>query len=320
MFPSMSMMTPIAGNPMPMTQATWRGEPNEEMAEEPMTKPRKRKRSPSPQVSTEEESSDSEDEDPDAYYHSNPKVVHKTVQEFMGKTFHRCIPKRKRLDLAKLYPKPDLPESAAPKLDHDIKGALSNEISDHNDLQLAKVQATILASSAPATNFWSHLLETDLTGKEDMIPASEVIKVLKDTLALLGNASNYVSQARRRALIQVINKSRPKLGSFLKDICKDNLGNTGTELFGVEVRKRITERATTIENFNKAIATVDGQGSSKSSGNRFLSKRPSAQYGSKSGGTKSYFPYNQRNKSKKPGNSRRNFSQNQLTKKPTDRK
>ena len=224
MFPSMSMMTLMAGNPMPMTQATWNGEPNEKTAKEPKIKSRKRKRSPSPQVSMEEESSDSEDEDPDAYYLSTPKVVHKTVQEFMGKFFYRCIPKRKRLDLAKLYPKPDLPESA--------------DISDHNDLQLAKVQATILASSAPATNFWSHLLETELTGKEDMIPASEVIKVLKDTLALLGNASNYVSQARRRALTQMINKSRPRLGSFLKDVCKDNLGNTGTELFGVEVRKR----------------------------------------------------------------------------------
>ena len=71
-----------------------------------------------------------------------------------------------------------------------------------------------------------------------MTPASEVIKVLKDTLTLLGNASNYVSQARRRALIQTINKSRPRLGSSLKDICKENLGNTGTELFGVEVCKR----------------------------------------------------------------------------------
>ena len=99
-----------------------------------------------------------------------------------------------------------------------------------------------------------------------MIPASEVIKVLKDTLALLGNAFNYVTQARRRALIQTINKSHPRLGSFLKDICKDNLGNTGTESFGVEVRKKITEGATTIKNFNKAMATVDSQGSSKSSG------------------------------------------------------
>ena len=120
-----------------------------------------------------------------------------------------------------------------------------------------------------------------------MIPASEVIKVLKDALVLLGNVSNYVSQARRTALIQMINKSHPRLGSFLlKDILKDNLGNTGTELFGVEVCKKITEGATTIENFNKAMATVDDQGSSKSSGYHFLSKRPSAQYGSKLGGTK----------------------------------
>ena len=73
--------------------------------------------------------------------------------------------------------------------------------------------------------------------------------------------------------VQAINKSCPRLGSFLKDFCKDNLGNTGTGLFGVEVHKKITERATTINNFNKAIATVVGQGSFKSSGYHFLSKR-----------------------------------------------
>ena len=57
--------------------------------------------------------------------------------------------------------------------------------------QLAKVQATVLATCAPLVNFWSHMSE--FAGKtEELIPVSDVIRVTQDTLALIGNASNYV--------------------------------------------------------------------------------------------------------------------------------
>ena len=43
---------------------------------------------------------------------------------------------------------------------------------------------------------------------------------VQDTLALTGNASNYISQTRRTAFMNSISKSRPKLSSFMKEICK----------------------------------------------------------------------------------------------------
>jgi len=49
----------------------------------------------------------------------------------------------------------------------------------------------------------------------------------------------------------------------MKEICKEDLVTTGSELFGSEVRKKITERANTIEAFNKAIALVEGTSSQK---------------------------------------------------------
>ena len=129
------------------------------------------------------------------------------------------------------------------KLDHDIKGALGKDIPEKSDTQLAKIQATVLASAAPLINFWAHLLETEVS-LEDQIPAGEVVQVMQDCLVLIGNASNYVSQARRNNIIQTLSKSRPKLGSFMKDMCNDNLSNTRGELFGPDIRERSwTERA-----------------------------------------------------------------------------
>ena len=76
----------------------------------------------------------------------------------------------------------------------------------------------------------------EFTGKTDeLIPVSDVIRVTQDTLALIRNASNYISQARCTAVMNSIARSRPKLSSFLKEICKEDLGDTRDELFGPEV-------------------------------------------------------------------------------------
>ena len=145
--------------------------------------------------------------------------------------------------MAKDYPKPSSQAVSVPKLNHDIKGALSKEMPYKSDAQLAKFQASILATSAPLANYWSHLEELDLSGTDSQVPAGEVVTIIRHTLTLIGNASNYVSQIRCTALIQSISKSRPKLGSFVKEICKEDLVTTGSKLLGPEVRKKITGRA-----------------------------------------------------------------------------
>ena len=150
-----------------------------------------------PQRYFEEESSDSDEDadlDPESYYRSTPQKMAKTVDEFMNKTFRRCLPKRKRWDIVKEYPKPSCSSVAVPKLDHDIKGAIGKDFPEKNDAQLAKIQTAVLATCAPLANLWSHLAEQESSEKsEELIPVSDVIKVTQDTLALIGNASNYTS-------------------------------------------------------------------------------------------------------------------------------
>ena len=94
----------------------------------------------------------------------------------------------------------------------------------------------------------------------------------KDTLALIGNAS--WSQ-----FISSMTAQRPAVAKFLT---KDTNCGSGSELFGPDVHKKVTDRADT---FNKAVSKVEGvskQTSTSRVENHFLSKRPAA-YRSRSG-------------------------------------
>ena len=85
----------------------------------------------------------------------------------------------------------------------------------------------------------------------------EVLDVIKASLILIGNAAHYITQSRRKSIIDSTKKSRPKLAKFLQDIRKRDLGDTGEDIFGPEARKKIVERDNTIEAFNKALIKVD---------------------------------------------------------------
>ena len=74
---------------------------------------------------------------------------------------------------------------------------------------------------------------------------------------LIGYASNYISETRRRAATDTIQLSRPKLAKLLREICKEDLGEASGDLFGPQARQKVIERANIIKAFNKALAKVD---------------------------------------------------------------
>ena len=274
---------------------------------------------------------DNEDEwedpfDPESYYSSASSA--KTTEEvkaFIGSTFCRSIPKRKCQEIAREYPKPDLPAAKVPKIDSNILGALEGEFPMSNDKQLAWIQASVLATCAPLINLWSQLEDQGLSGKpNDLIPVSEVLKMSKTMLMLIGNASSYISETRRRAAIDTIKQSRPKLAKFLTEICKEDLGEASGDLFGPQARQKVIERANTIEAFNKALAKVEsGPSNTRSTVSsfpncRFLSKRPTVRYGDRSG--HAFTPYNPRqtfNKFRPPKSYGGQWHQNQGPRRPT---
>ena len=230
------------------------------------------------------------------YYDSAPVMrLEPKVKEFVEKAYSRCIPRAKRRRLTREYPRPDTPATKVPKLDMVFQSALGRTSTDRSDDQLSRIQTSVLAAGAPIANFWSHLEAQGLIGQPgETIPTLDVVRVMKDTLALLGNAVSYISRTRRSQFISSINSQRPTVAKFLREVTKESNTSTGSELFGPEVQKLVTSRADTIDAFNKAVSKVEA--TTKRSGvgreNRFLSGRPTA-YGSRSG--REYVPYKQGN-------------------------
>ena len=63
--------------------------------------------------------------DPESYYNSQSSAkVTEEVRAFLDSTFCCSIPKCKHQEIAREYPKPDLPAAKVPKKDSDILGAL----------------------------------------------------------------------------------------------------------------------------------------------------------------------------------------------------
>ena len=92
------------------------------------------------------------------------------VKKFIGTTFLRSILKQKRLEIANQYPKPDMPVTKVPRFDPDTKGAL--DFPDKRDEQMAKIQASVLATFTPLTNFWSNIVKQGFTGNDQPVAHS----------------------------------------------------------------------------------------------------------------------------------------------------
>ena len=131
--------------------------------------------------------------DPDSFFmSSSPTKLAEPVQKFMQSALKHCIPKRKRRQLGAEYPCSDLPAAKVPKLDPDIVGALADDFKGGEDRQLMKIQASVLASSSPLANFWSHLTEQGFEGKEDeYMAAGEVLDMIKASLILIGHIISH---------------------------------------------------------------------------------------------------------------------------------
>lgn len=115
---------------------------------------------------------------------------------------------------------------------------------------MARIQSATLAASKPLISLWSDISKAGFSGKDaELIPVKETLQVVKESLALIGNCSSYINEVRRQSIINKVKPRKPHLASFLQDVCK--------ELFGPTVKKRISERAQTMMNFNESIRSMD---------------------------------------------------------------
>ena len=173
----------------------------------------------------EQEDSESESEseevfDLKSYYESATEDrTAEDIQKFISVAFKRCLSRQKRKELAREYPKPQV--AKAPETDPLLADFLGKRYPEQQDKQLSRIQTSILAACAPLTDLWSKLCDQGLSGEEDeLIPVEEVLKIIRASLALIGNSSNYVSQLRRKTIIEALPADKANLAKIMKRVCR----------------------------------------------------------------------------------------------------
>lgn len=210
-------------------------------------------------------------------------VLPEALLNFVNDKFKCCLPQSVRDSLSQSYPDLDVLALKTPEADKDIMSILGKDFPSREDKRLAAVQTAILSSSAPLINLIADLIRQGFTGTdEELIPVREVLKVGKESLALIGNAANLASLKRRAGIIQAVKPKRPKLAAFLEETClSDTVEEPSSELFGPSVKRKIADRASTIKSFNESLSCIDNAPKNKSK-SRFLGRGSTARYGSSS--------------------------------------
>ena len=148
---------------------------------------------------------------------SQGDVLPEALLNFVNDKFKCCLPRSVSDSLSQSYPDLDVLALKTPEADKDIVSILGKDFPSREDKRLAAVQTAILSSSAPLINLIADLIRQGFTGTdEELIPVREVLKVGKESLALIGNAA---SLKRRAGIIQAVKPKRPKLAAFLEETC-----------------------------------------------------------------------------------------------------
>lgn len=217
------------------------------------------------------------------------------MEEFIKSSFYKGLSKEARTKALEQFPKPASVQ--IPSADSVLTDFMGSNFPKWYDDQLAKVQSTILASAFPVFNMWADSLDQDITGEEAaVIPADVVLKTIKSTISLVGNAFNYVSIQRRDNLIKNLPKSQANLAKILTQVAKAGVLQQDGSLFGDKGMTEVSKRISLLDSFRKSAATADP----KQSGSRFLGKVPATRKSGDSLGRPSWSPAYKRHLQNRP--------------------
>ena len=239
-----------------------------------------------------------------------------SVRTYLEKHLKRCLSKEEREALYKAHPRPDLEVATTPKADKYMLDFLGAKFPKEYDSELTKLQSAVLACIRPLTAAWQELLEEGLGGEGSlMVPATEVLSVIQRSLCLIGNASEFISQARRSRILECVDKSWGKYA-------KEDYGSAST-LFGEEFQATLTGKVEKDVALSKAVAIFNRNKKAKEevhpsnrrgghSRGRFFRWSPPARYGGRQGRNPQPYSYQSRSfREGEPGRGRRPFNNSQ---------
>ena len=170
------------------------------------------------------------------------------MRKYLDKFMKRCLSKEEREALFREHPRPNLDSCNAPKVDKFISEYLGKRLPREKDTELSKIQSAILAIIRPLTSAWQHLVEAKLEDTPDlMVPASEVLNLIQQTICLVGNASEFTSQIRRSHILGAIDTSWSKFSS-------DSFESATVTLFGEEFHESLSKKVEKESALSKAVS------------------------------------------------------------------
>ena len=207
--------------------------------------------------------SDDEDEDlaepfdPHTFYsNSSKKKLPESLEKYVRTHFRSCLSNPVRKAMAKEKPLPNSVALKCLEADDAIVDFMGKNFPAKVDKQYKRMQTAIIATAAPALSLWKDLEDQGFTsGQGGLVPVDTVLDTLQQSVVLIGNASNYVSQVRRDVIIRKLESHNRGLASVLKSICKKHQPEEDL-LFGSQVHKALNERAQTLDSFKKVAVKV----------------------------------------------------------------
>ena len=160
----------------------------------------------------------------------------KAITEFLNKHFNRALSEDEKEAIMKDFPKPDCNAMVVPKLDDEVKDQLKKKGKDPHfgaEKSMYKIQEHILDVAGPLTCLWA-----DLLNKEAITP-DQTLLLIQRALVLLGTASHYVSQERRKVAWSRINPN-------LKSLASEDYSKRESKLFGPEKASKKLEADKTL--------------------------------------------------------------------------
>ena len=222
-------------------------------------------------------------------------VAPEAITSYLDKRMKRCLSKEEREALIKDHLRSDSPSCKVPVVDKYIKDFLGKKFPKEEDNELAKIQAASLLPVCPLASAWNSLLQSGADRDPDMlVPVSEVITMIQQTICLIGNTSEFISQTRRARILEKLDASWSKYG-------QEDFSDSRECLFGEAFQQTLANKVEKESALAKAVVaskrSKEASGKEKANSHRrdnyghiqFFQRSPAAEYGGKQG--KSFRPY-----------------------------
>ncbi|XP_064395485.1 uncharacterized protein LOC135342623 [Halichondria panicea] len=182
--------------------------------------------------------------------------VSENTAALLKTAFGKAISNQERQSLRKPFPAPRVDHTKCPKLDRVLKGNISKETKDRDNM-LAKAQTLFLDAVAPLSN----LLESVNTG--NLTPEVSA-NAVKTALGLLGNALANLSKERRKLVVKDLNKDASSLAED-----DEILTEAAPMLFGEGFEQKLKNHVEAVRCLRKSSTNSGGSSS------QFFSREPS---------------------------------------------